>query len=461
MKSALLITGYLRCFKENINNIKKYIIDENNVDIYIHLTTDKEKKYINKEIKLDDVFKLLNPKFMFVSKNIHFHNDIKVNNLLNQNYKLLLLNDKRKEIEELENMKYDNIIKIRPDVYLQQHINLNIKYDKLQIPKDSKMDFKKLKNSTDKYICDIIAYGNSEVMDKYCNFYKYINKLSQNYGYVNETLLYHYLNDNNIIYEEIDISFHVVLSLCNTIAITGDSGTGKTSLSNIIKNIFNDSFVLECDRYHKWERNHENWDKFTHLNPNSNYITKMQQDVFDLIIGNNIYQVDYDHKTGKFTDKALIESKENIIVCGLHSLYIEETIINLKIYIDTDENLRVPWKISRDIKKRGYSIEKIMEQINNRKEDFNKYILPQKNIADIIVNFYTDKLFHVDNFILDERLNIFLRIGISNNFNINKIIASLNINKFVNEKGYIYLYFNEYDYEYEDIIKTIIKNLYK
>ena len=131
----------------------------------------------------------------------------------------------------------------------------------------------------------------------------------------------------------------------------------------------------------------------------------------------------------------------------------------MKIYIDTDENLRVPWKISRDIKKREYSIEKIMEQINNRKEDFNKYILPQKNKADIIINFYTDNLFNVDNFIPDEKLNIFLRIGISNNFNINKIIASLNINKFVNEKGYIYLYFN--DYEYEDTIKTIIKNLYK
>jgi uridine kinase len=80
----------------------------------------------------------------------------------------------------------------------------------------------------------------------------------------------------------------------------------------------------------------------------------------------------------------------------------------------------VPWKISRDIKKRAYSIEKIIEQINNRKEDFNKYILPQKNKADIIINFYTDKLFNVDNFIPDEKLNIFLRIGISNNFNINK-----------------------------------------
>ena len=158
MKTALLITGYLRCFKENINNIRKYIINENNVDIYIHLTMDKDNKYINKEIKLDEVFKLLNPKIMIVSKNIYFHEDNKVNNLLNQNYKLLLLNDKRKEIEHLENIKYDNIIKIRPDIYIKQHINLNIKYDKIQIPKDAKMDLGKLKNPTDNFLCDIISY---------------------------------------------------------------------------------------------------------------------------------------------------------------------------------------------------------------------------------------------------------------------------------------------------------------
>lgn len=458
MKSALLITGYLRCFKENFNSIKKYIIDDNNVDIYIHLTMEKENKYVNKEIKLDEVYNLLHPKFMFISNNIHFHEDIKINNLLNQNYKLLLLNDKRKEIEKLENIKYENIIKIRPDIYLQQHINLNIKYDKIQIPKDSKMDLTKLKKTSDSYLCDIIAYGNYELMDKYCNYYNELKNLIPKYGYINETLLFYYLNENNIMYDEVDIKFHVVLSLCNTIAITGDSGSGKTTISNIIKNIFNESFILECDRYHKWERTDEKWNEFTHLNPKSNYITKMKNDVFDLIIGNNIYQVDYDHKTGRFTDKQLIESKENIIICGLHSLYLEENILNLKIYIDTDENLRIPWKINRDIKKRGYSIEKIMEQINKRKEDFNKYILPQKNIADIIINFYTDKLFNIDNFIPDENLNVFLRIGISDIFNINNIITSLNISKCVNENNHIYLYFN-CDYDYEYIIKTIIVNL--
>jgi uridine kinase len=458
MKSALLISGYLRCFKENVDNIKKYIIDENNVDIYIHLTMDKEKKYINKEIKIDEVYNLLHPKFMFISNNIHFDDDTNMNNLLNQNYKLLLLNDKRKEIEALEKMKYNNIIKIRPDVCIQEKIDLNVMYNKIIVPKDAKIDINKLKNQHDNFICDIIAYGNADSMDNYLKFYKYLPELIQKHGIVNETLLYYYLNNNNILYQEVEINFHIVLSLCNTIAITGDSGSGKTTISNIIKNLFDDSFILECDRYHKWERNDTKWNEFTHLNPSSNYITKMKKDVFDLIIGNNIYQVDYDHKTGKFTDKQLIESKENIIICGLHSLYIEENIINLKIYIDTDENVRIPWKINRDIKKRGYSIEKIMEQINNRKEDFNKYILPQKSKADIIINFYTDKVFTINNFIPHEKIEVFLRIGISDIFNINNIITSLNVSKIVHENKYMYLYF-DYDYDYETIMKNIIINI--
>uniref|UniRef100_A0A6C0DIS8 phosphoribulokinase n=1 Tax=viral metagenome TaxID=1070528 RepID=A0A6C0DIS8_9ZZZZ len=458
MKSALLISGYLRCFKENVDNINKNIIDENNVDIYIHLTMDKEKKYTNKEIKLDEVYKSLNPKCMIVTKNIHFSDDDNINNILNQNYKLFLLNNKRKEIEVLEKIKYNNIIKIRPDVCIQKKIDLNVMYNKIIVPKDAKIDVSKLKNQNDKFICDIIAYGNADSMDKYLNYFEELQELIQKYGIVNETLLYHYLNNKAIIYEEVDIDYQIILSLCNTIAITGDSGTGKTTLSNIIKQIFNESFILECDRYHKWERNDENWNQLTHLNPQSNYITKMQQDVFDLIIGNNIYQVDYDHKTGRFTDRKLIESKENIIVCGLHSLYIEENIINLKIYIDTDDNVRIPWKINRDIKKRGYSIEKIMEQINNRKDDFNKYILPQKSKADIIINFYTDKVFTINNFIPYEKIDVFLRIGISDIFNINNIITSLNVSKIVHENKYIYLYF-DYDYDYETIIKNIIINI--
>ena len=58
----------------------------------------------------------------------------------------------------------------------------------------------------------------------------------------------------------------------------------------------------------------------------------MKNDVFDLKLGRNIYQIDYDHNNGKFTDQKLIKSNENIIVCGLHALYNNTNLHNLNIF---------------------------------------------------------------------------------------------------------------------------------
>ena len=381
------------------------------------------------------------------------------NDIFNQNYKFYLLNEERKRIEKNENILYDVVFKIRPDVYLNEYIDFS-KFDmnKVNIPLDSKIDISKLRTPYDKYVCDIIAFGSPILMNNYFNYYLKLDYLVEKYGTINETLLYHYLDENNILYNLFNIDYLVILSLFNTIAITGDSGSGKTTITQILKKIFNNSFILECDRYHKWERNNKNWENYTHLNPEANFITKMENDVFDLKIGNNIYQIDYDHKTGRFTDKELIESKENIIVCGLHSLYLPDNIINIKIYMDTDENLRIPWKIKRDIIKRGYKIEKIYEQIINRKYDFDKYIKIQREKADIIINFYTDNIFDINNFDINFEPNIYLKIGIKPSYNIESFTDKLTIEKVQIIDGFFFLYFKDKN-DYEEIIKKIVLNL--
>ena len=451
MKIALLISGYLRSFKINIDKLKMNLLEDNDIDIYIHITSNCESKYINNSITIDEINTLIKPKIMIVSNNFEFklnNNDTNklnnINNIYNQNYKFYILNQKRMEIEKIENFKYDVIIKFRPDIYLQEKINLNIEKDIIYIPNDSKIDKSKLFNINDKYLCDIIAYGDSNIMTKYFDFYLHLDRLINSYGNVNETLLYHYLNDNNLKYENINLDYIVILSLINTIAISGDSGTGKTTLSNIIQKIFTNSFVLECDRYHKWERNNPKWSLLTHLNPEANYITKMNNDVFDLKIGNNIYQVDYDHKTGKFTDLENIKSKENIIVCGLHSLYVTDCYIDLKIYLDISENIKIPWKIKRDIHKRGYTIDKILNQIENRKEDFINFIYPQKFKADIIISLYNDNSINYEDVDLSKDVRYEYKIGINNKYNINKFINQLSdVEKIDKEDLIYYFHFNK------------------
>jgi uridine kinase len=45
------------------------------------------------------------------------------------------------------------------------------------------------------------------------------------------------------------------------------------------------------------------------------------------------------------------------------------------------------WKIKRDVRDRGYSIQKVLDSIVKREEDFNEFIRPQKEHADLIVKF--------------------------------------------------------------------------
>ena len=82
------------------------------------------------------------------------------------------------------------------------------------------------------------------------------------------------------------------------------------------------------------------------------------------------------------------------MLCGLHSLYLPQTRKNLdlKIYMDIDEELRRYWKMERDMDARGYSREAIADQIEGRTADAAKYIYPQKKYADVLIRYYDKEL---------------------------------------------------------------------
>jgi uridine kinase len=263
-------------------------------------------------------------------------------------------------------------------------------------------------------------------MDFYFDIYENILSNIKNYGYISETLLYRYLKNLKLNVKELNIDYSFLLSKCNVFAICGDSGSGKSTLSKLLKNCFSDSFTLECDRYHKWERGNDKWNSLTHLNPNANYIEKMKEDVFNLKIGKEIFQVDYDHKTGKFTEKQQINPSNNLIVCGLHTIYDSKTnsIYDIKIFMDPQKELKEKWKIIRDVKERGYDIKKVLESIEKRQEDYNKYILPQKNNADVVVRFFSQN--EINPLVLNHQDNVGLQITLNKDFNIKLIIDELN-----------------------------------
>ncbi|WP_304181556.1 uridine kinase [Leptotrichia trevisanii] len=181
-----------------------------------------------------------------------------------------------------------------------------------------------------------------------------------------------------------------------SIGISGDSGAGKSTLIEMIKNIFGEKNILflEGDGDHKWERGDEMWKQITALNPKANYIHKQAEDLNKLRRSQNVFRVEYDHDTGKFTESSKVKSKPYIVLCGLHALYLPKMRKNLdlKIYMDVDEKLRRYWKIQRDVYQRGYKKEKVLEAIEQRMPDAVKYIYPQKKYADILIRYFDQKL---------------------------------------------------------------------
>ena len=179
------------------------------------------------------------------------------------------------------------------------------------------------------------------------------------------------------------------------IAICGDSASGKTVMANLLAVLLRDSVVLECDRYHLWERNNPIWQKeFTHLNPAANNIHLMNLDVYELKKGTTIYRPNYDHRTGTFTDPVAINPADHIIVSGLHTFMCPESMYDLKIFMDPSDELKIQWKINRDISNRGYTYEQVKEQIERRKSDYETFVLPLRSRADIVVNNFDDPSFN-------------------------------------------------------------------
>lgn len=211
-----------------------------------------------------------------------------------------------------------------------------------------------------------------------------------------------------------------------TLGIGGDSGVGKTTFLNNLSLLFGNSLLkLEGDGEHKWERGNDNWSSYTHLDPKANNIHQQAQAISNLKNHKVIYRSEYDHATGKFTEPIKVIPKDFIAISGLHPFYLPKLrkIIDLKIYMDTDEKLRQHWKIIRDTKHRSYSLEKITSQLNARKKDSEKYIHPQKNFSDLTIKLFPKNEFELGSEIANIQLG--LKVTLDASFHLEDLIDNL------------------------------------
>lgn len=172
------------------------------------------------------------------------------------------------------------------------------------------------------------------------------------------------------------------------IGVAGDSGAGKDTFANAIAGLFGSHSVasISGDDYHLWDRHQPMWQVMTHINPAANDLESFATNLVSLTDGRSIKACHYDHDTGKMSRPFKVKSNDIIIASGLHALYLPilRECYDLSIFLDIDEELRTYFKIQRDVNKRGYTIERVLDALAKRHSDSEKFIRPQAVFADLI-----------------------------------------------------------------------------
>ena len=216
-------------------------------------------------------------------------------------------------------------------------------------------------------------------------------------------------------------------SLLN-IGIAGDSGSGKTWTNNLIKDLVGDENVtfLLGDDLHKWERGDNNWKVITHLNPKGNYLNLDIEHLRNIKENKIIYRKNYDHNTGKLIERDRVSQSKFIVISGLHSFYLNKMrqLLDIKIFMDPNDQLRAHWKILRDIKERAHSKKSILFQLKQRSKDSKKYIQPQKEFADIVIE-YKPKSPIKNLESGTEKFELLLKMTLDNSYSPHEILDSL------------------------------------
>lgn len=176
------------------------------------------------------------------------------------------------------------------------------------------------------------------------------------------------------------------------IGIAGGSGSGKTTLMKNLMRKFGDNIsVLSHDNYYRAhnELPYEQRSKLNYDHPDAFETDMMIEHLKLLKEGKAIECPTYDYTIHNRAEQTiLVEPRQVIIVEGILIFQNKELCdqMDIKIFVDTDADVRLIRRIKRDVAKRGRSLESVLEQyLATVKPMHEMFVEPSKKNADIIV----------------------------------------------------------------------------
>jgi len=177
------------------------------------------------------------------------------------------------------------------------------------------------------------------------------------------------------------------------IGISGGSGSGKTSFIKSLMNHFlpHEVCLISLDNYYKPKEQQpidangiQNYDT-----PESIDFEQFMHDLATIIEGKEVQRLEYDFNNPNYVPSMLTFNRAPVIVLEGVFLYCYqqlENMIEFRIFIETQEHLRLKRRILRDIKERGYPVDETLYYIEHHvTPGYAKYVEPYRNECDMII----------------------------------------------------------------------------
>lgn len=176
------------------------------------------------------------------------------------------------------------------------------------------------------------------------------------------------------------------------IGIAGGSGSGKTTLmKNLIARFGDDVTVLSHDNYYRpyddlniEQRRAINWD-----HPDAFDTEMMIEHLRELKAGHAIECPNYDYTNyARCTETTHLEPTKVILVEGILIFENKQlcSLMDIKIFVDTDADVRLIRRIRRNVAKRGRSLDSVLTQyLSTVKPMHEQFVEPSKKNADLVV----------------------------------------------------------------------------
>jgi len=177
-----------------------------------------------------------------------------------------------------------------------------------------------------------------------------------------------------------------------TIGIAGGTGSGKTTITRKILSefggnvsvIYHDNYYRAHDEMPFAERSRLNYD-----HPNAFETELMLEHIRRLKNGESVQCPVYDYTVHNRSDKTVTVNPARVLIVEGILIFADRQLcdeMDIRIFVDTDADVRILRRITRDVRDRGRSLESVISQyLTTVKPMHEQFVEPSKRNADVII----------------------------------------------------------------------------